>query len=1149
MSSAMVVSMAVEAARQLWISEISNDLANLAIQLTNVKTLRILPLATRVDKPQPLEVQFVSKMETGPARISFEVHCNSDGATNTWDLFSTGVLELLPKMPSVPQDSTLKVSDDPVLLQKAQTLHPHLFSRFEGLRMRSSKLCGYAAEAPESFCQYPIHPAILGPLLSLGPMCMLDQNLPVKYRIASIETLQVCVNAKGPSPMAFNVTTKPAGAGRATSKVAIRRGAEILLTSEIRYAATELIPPTYSTSSLFFKPVSLPDVTKQIDATRISIQRLIELLTHKWPMCDVAIGDVSAEAQDRILEALGIRKPGKSQRFRSITTCQKVEHDMNNDRIQIVEELPSGLEASLIFAGATFPAQTLRQYLQASGLACICGSMEQLDQQVSEPFEYIGQVTGLDEAIWTLWRKRNTIHSSPVKRQRFIFSTGHTPAKAELRFDLRPPEIKAFVTRHDNERFDAILIDDPQRSIILHWPGEDLIPWLRYLMKHAESLLWVATDISSSPFVNVAGTLLRTLQAEQPSLKVCWLVLDKANIEEAVFTKKIDDAYDSMLQGDNEIRLGISETETEIIRYLPDEDLSLATGVSLPRQVQDPIGDRDYVLALAASNEPVVLSYDSDVPAASRYLCLDDSENISSPQSKKEIKVESGRVKVIVLASMIDGDDLTAYEGRFHDRWCHDSEDPDNSSALGTLFAGKVLASSASRCSQGSSVVGWTNGAHANIVVDVPEKHLYLAAGNDRSQSLAEFASLATAMAVVDGHIRVRKDDHLEFVNVDGILHEAFMMACQYLQVAISECQKPHSPTFKIEVSDCKEILVNGMPVDNATGYLGTRPSAFEELWKTHGEFTSSAQCFSFKDNIEAFASADIYTHPTILIHGDAQDMPHVPIYRPPTHLASTKGAYIIVGGLGGLGRYVCSWLVEQGATSLYAISRSGISSPEAQHLHDTLNSTPGVSLQVIKADACDRSLMSSTLSSIRARGEPIKGVINMAMILGDAPLASMTPEEWDRALRVKIDSSWILHELTLQDDLDTFILFSSIASVLGNRGQGSYNVGNAFLNALASWRRTKGKTAVAIALGAMTDIGVLASLPSSFSHSSAQTIATNLARSGLSRLTSPHLAKILEAAFRKSRWQHEGRELRPEDALIVTGLEMLEKERDGSLV
>lgn len=111
--------------------------------------------------------------------------------------------------------------------------------------------------------------------------------------------------------------------------------------------------------------------------------------------------------------------------------------------------------------------------------------------------------------------------------------------------------------------------------------------------------------------------------------------------------------------------------------------------------------------------------------------------------------------------------------------------------------------------------------------------------------------------------------------------------------------------------------------------------------------------------------------------------------------------------------------------------------------------SASGASNQCIKADACDRKAIFETLCNIRNE-RCIKGIINLAMVLGDAPMAIMTPEDWDRVLRVKIQSSWILHDETLQDGLDLFILFSSIASVLGNRNQGSYNVANAALDALA---------------------------------------------------------------------------------------------------
>lgn len=144
----------------------------------------------------------------------------------------------------------------------------------------------------------------------------------------------------------------------------------------------------------------------------------------------------------------------------------------------------------------------------------------------------------------------------------------------------------------------------------------------------------------------------------------------------------------------------------------------------------------------------------------------------------------------------------------------------------------------------------------------------------------------------------------------------------------------------------------------------------------------------------------------------------------------------------------------------------------------------PGLSMRsirVIKADPCDRKAIFTNLGKTREEGS-IKGIINLAMVLGDAPMGSMTGEAWDRALRVKIDSSWILHEETRQDPLDFFIVFSSIAGILGNRDQGNYNVANTFLNALAEYRQWCDEyvyyssyfSSILTLVGGLADMGVL---------------------------------------------------------------------------
>ncbi|KAI4174174.1 MAG: hypothetical protein LQ343_002509 [Gyalolechia ehrenbergii] len=1127
------------------------------VRLTSVKILRPLPSAARIDKSDPIEIQFISRLKEGPAWLSFEIHSSILNAGSCWELCCTGTLEISPEIQFATESTAWEVPNDLILLQKAKDFDPHLLSGFEKLKMSSGKLCGHARHMPESSNQDFIDPTTLAPLLSLGPLSLLDQRLPVKYRIASIETLQLRADSIGSATSAFAITTKALRAGGAMSKIELRCDADTILTAGIRYTATELMPPKPVTSSLFFKPGCLPDITKHIELTHLSIQRLVQLLTHKWPMCDIAIRDVSFEVQARILKALVAGGPRESHQFRSVVMCQKSEHFMDDDRIRVVEELPSGLKAHLIFASPTASAQTLHPHLQSQGLACIFGSKHELDQQYSDSFEYLGQITGLDNTVSTLWRKRYPINSSSAKRRRFIFSSRNTSLEGDLHIGLRPPDIERFIAQHLDERFDAILLDDIRNSILLDWPGKALIPWLRYLTNHAKSILWITTNTSSSPFVNVAGTLLRTLQAEQPSLAVCWLVVDQPHIE---FAQKVNDAHHLMLQGDNEIKLEVCEKETRITRYVPDDDLSLATGVSLPHQVRDPIEDRDYALTLAAPKELVVLSYDSIAAADSKYSYFDGLEDVSYIRSREQPEVGHGRVKVVVMASLISSDDLAAYKGHSHICESDISDNINSSQDLGIFFAGKVLASTTSSFHLQSSVVGWTEGAHASIV-DVPESNLFLATSENHSQSLAEFTSLSTAIATMDGHIRARKDDHLELTNIYGMLREAFTIVRHHLQAALSKYRHPCSQIFKISISNTQELLVNGTPINDITNYLSTHLPAFSLLWKSHKPFTSVPQVFAFVAHKEAFATATAHTFPTILTHNNSiPPTPHTPIYHPSNPLpCPSSGTYIIIGGLGGLGQYICHHLLSHGRKSLHIISRTGLSTSSARHFQKSLLSTfPSATIRIITADACFRDQMSEILASIRRGGEAIRGVINLAMVLGDAPLANMTAEEWDRALRTKVQSSWVLHELTLDDDLDVFILFSSIASVLGNRGQGSYNVGNAFLNALAAWRRKQGRVGVAVALGAMVDRGVLASLHHHHSSPSAtptastsQNLDSKLSRSGLSRLYTQHLSRILAAAFRTSRHQLQAPEPPPEteDAIIVTGLDLFVKDTHGNII
>jgi acyl carrier protein len=104
----------------------------------------------------------------------------------------------------------------------------------------------------------------------------------------------------------------------------------------------------------------------------------------------------------------------------------------------------------------------------------------------------------------------------------------------------------------------------------------------------------------------------------------------------------------------------------------------------------------------------------------------------------------------------------------------------------------------------------------------------------------------------------------------------------------------------------------------------------------------------------------------------------------------------------------------------------------------------------------------------ISAIGEPapLRGVVHAAGVLGDAVIGSLTPDLIDSVMRPKVDGAWNLHELTADLDLDLFTLFSSVAGIWGNPGQGNYAAANTVLDALAAGRRRAGLAAISLAWG-----------------------------------------------------------------------------------
>jgi acyl transferase domain-containing protein/NADPH:quinone reductase-like Zn-dependent oxidoreductase/short-subunit dehydrogenase/ubiquinone/menaquinone biosynthesis C-methylase UbiE/acyl carrier protein len=184
------------------------------------------------------------------------------------------------------------------------------------------------------------------------------------------------------------------------------------------------------------------------------------------------------------------------------------------------------------------------------------------------------------------------------------------------------------------------------------------------------------------------------------------------------------------------------------------------------------------------------------------------------------------------------------------------------------------------------------------------------------------------------------------------------------------------------------------------------------------------------------------------------------------------EASYLITGGLGGLGLAVADRLARRGARHLALIGRSA-PSPQAQAAVEGLRQR-GVEVMVAAADVTDRAQVRDVIAAAQRMG-PLKGIMHAAMVLDDAPIERLTEERMWKAMAPKIVGAWNLHALTLDLPLDFFVLFSSLASVTGNPGQANYVAGNAFLDALAYYRRARGLAALTINWGVVGEVGHVA--------------------------------------------------------------------------
>ncbi|NEP72539.1 MAG: SDR family NAD(P)-dependent oxidoreductase [Okeania sp. SIO2G4] len=180
--------------------------------------------------------------------------------------------------------------------------------------------------------------------------------------------------------------------------------------------------------------------------------------------------------------------------------------------------------------------------------------------------------------------------------------------------------------------------------------------------------------------------------------------------------------------------------------------------------------------------------------------------------------------------------------------------------------------------------------------------------------------------------------------------------------------------------------------------------------------------------------------------------------------------SYLITGGMGGLGLLVASWMVSQGAKHIVLMGRRDPDETAQKKIKEL--ETAGASVVVEIADVSDRESMEKVLSNINHSTFPLAGVIHSAGTLSDGVIQNQTWSSFEKVMAPKVQGAWYLHELTKQQSLDFFVLFSSVASLLGNPGQANHSAANAFMDGLAHYRRTMGLPGLSIHWGAVSQVG-----------------------------------------------------------------------------
>ncbi|CAG8893432.1 unnamed protein product [Penicillium egyptiacum] len=243
-----------------------------------------------------------------------------------------------------------------------------------------------------------------------------------------------------------------------------------------------------------------------------------------------------------------------------------------------------------------------------------------------------------------------------------------------------------------------------------------------------------------------------------------------------------------------------------------------------------------------------------------------------------------------------------------------------------------------------------------------------------------------------------------------------------------------------------------------------------------------------------------------VVVRVEESDVVTATLPRAMQPLFRANASYMLVGGLGGIGREVALWMAQNGAKSLIFVNRSGLSKYESQMTVKDLVEK-GIQITTRACDISDEAEVQRMLHELSYCVPPIRGLIQAAMVLKDVHIENMSLDDYRDVMGPKYHGTWNLHR-HIPTDLDFFLMLSSISGVIGNATQAAYASGCTFMDAFAAYRRTLGLPAVSLDLGTITDVGYLAEN---------KDLASKMERQGFQGTDTPTLLSLIQVAISQS--------------------------------